>query len=71
MYRPRQTVYDLRTREYYKIETTKEVKLYGAWRTFYKLLHAPGSQPEDAWREAYELSPTATPTTTALRSLLE
>jgi hypothetical protein len=60
VYRRRETVYDIRTSNYYKIEAVRQHYLYGAWRTFYKLARVPGTRPEDSWREQHELCTSAT-----------
>lgn len=55
-YRKRETVFDLRTRDYYRIDTIKVVRMWGIPRTFVKLDGVPGSRPEDSWRELPEIT---------------
>lgn len=57
MYRPRQTVYDLVTRDYYKIEAIRTLRMWGQPRTYLKLKGIVALRPEDCWRELYEISP--------------
>lgn len=66
IYRPRQTVFDLVTRDYYKIERIKQLKMWGVPRTFIKLDGAPGLRPEDSWRELPEITPAAFKTSLVL-----
>lgn len=70
IYRKGQTVFDLKTRDYYKIAAIRQLRMWGVPRTFFRLEGAPGTRPEDSWRELPELTPAGS-TTPTYRSLLE